>query len=172
MDAIDVLVGIDGVDHRPEPNARGQRHLDDDPGHDRVVVQARIAPVTDAGGRTAVALDLDEPAIDAGRLAAAQDLAEVDRRRRVATDEDDGQRRNIATPLGEPGDVVAHRSADLRRDRRAEKESRSSVSHRSGVRPGSRVERDAGRYDVTERGPPTPSISARSRSTRLVIVPA
>ena len=39
VDAVDVLERIDGVDHRPQPDARRERHLDDDPGDARVVVE-------------------------------------------------------------------------------------------------------------------------------------
>ena len=66
MDAVDVLERVDGVDDGPQPDARGKRHLDDDPVDLRVVVEP-----LDRRGELALllrggpALDVDERALDA-----------------------------------------------------------------------------------------------------------
>jgi hypothetical protein len=41
VDAVDVLERVDGVDDGLQPDARRERHLDDDPCHPRVVIQLR-----------------------------------------------------------------------------------------------------------------------------------
>ena len=68
--------------------AGGQRHLDDDPGHRRILVQLADGAPASAGlgsARRPVALDLDEPAVDAdASRRPCRIWLEVDRRGRVA----------------------------------------------------------------------------------------
>ena len=64
-----------------------------------------------------LAFDLGEPGIDADLGATAQDLLEVDRRRRVPADDHDGQAGGPALARGEGRDVLGDRRPDLGRDR-------------------------------------------------------
>ena len=93
----------------------GQRHLDDDPGHERVLVEGhdRVAET----GRRGATRDLDEPAGDADALARPQDLLEVDGRRGVPADEHDREGRRVAVAPAERRDVGLHPGLDLRGDR-------------------------------------------------------
>ena len=143
MDPVDVLGRVDRVDDGAEPDRGRERLLDDDPGDRRIVVQlpdrtdrpglelgAPSGVGRDVIGRDVVLLDLDQPATDPGGLARPQDLTEVDGRRRVATDEDDDQRRGVHRwPRRRPVDVVLDRGPDLRRDRRTEQEPSLVLGH-------------------------------------------
>ena len=60
MDAVDVLGGIERVDDGRERDPLGQRHLDDDPGDERVAVEA-----LDLGARACV--DDARPGISTSR---------------------------------------------------------------------------------------------------------
>ena len=130
VDPVDVLGRVDRVDHRAKADTRREGHLDDDPGDVRVHVEVADRR-GDAGLRGAlvgfVPLDLDESAADPGRIAGPQDLAKVDRRWRVAPDEDDGQRGGVAAAGDERGDVAANRLAKHRRDRGARRDAHRSV---------------------------------------------
>ena len=66
-----------------------------------------------------LALELDELAVDPDLRAAAQDALEVDHRRCVAADDDDGQAGRAALRGGERGDVFGDRGPDLVGDRPA-----------------------------------------------------
>ena len=88
MDAVDVLGRIDRVDDRAQADRRRERHLDDDAVDRRVVVE--VADRRDDRRLGRLALELDEPGVDADLGAAAQDPLEVDGRRGVAPDDDDG----------------------------------------------------------------------------------
>ena len=83
------LAGIDGVDDRAQADGRRQRHLDDDAVDGRVGVELPDRVDDRCLGR--LAFELDEARIDADLRAAAQDLLEIDGRRRVAPDDHDGE---------------------------------------------------------------------------------
>ena len=168
VDAVDVLGRIDRVDDGAQSDRRRERHLDDDAVDSRVVVELADRGRHARLGR--LAFELDEARVDADRLAAAQDPVEVDRRRRVAPDDDD------ARPGGRPRFAVnaatssATARPDLRGDGRALQEpgpgGRASSSR--GLRPGSG--RAARRCATTSRvSAARRSTSWRSSSTRAVI---
>ena len=83
--------GVDRVDDGPQRDARGERHLDDDPVDGRVVVERLDLESQDLARATHG--QLVDPADRTDVLTRLQDLLEVDRRRRVAADEDHDERR-------------------------------------------------------------------------------
>ena len=89
VDAVDVLVRIDGVDDGAQADRRRQRHLDDDAIDAGVRVE--LADRGDDRGLRRLAFELDEAGVDPDLGAAADDLLEVDGRGRVAPDDDDGE---------------------------------------------------------------------------------
>ena len=122
MDAVDVLGRIDRVGHRPRAGCRRQRHLDDDPADQRIVVE-----LDDRRRRRAAEArpgQLDQAALDADAPARPQDLLEVDRRRRVRADDHDGQRRRITVTPAERRRRRPSPGPDLGRDRGTEQETR------------------------------------------------
>ena len=72
MDAVDVFGRIDRVDDRPQRKMSGQRHLDDDPGDCRVLVEALDLLAERVRGD--LRADLDEPPVDPHLLAGPQEL--------------------------------------------------------------------------------------------------
>ena len=116
-----------------QADGRWQRHLDDDAVDVGVGVELRgSSPSTRRLGR--LALELDEPGLDADLRAAAQDLLEVDRRRRVAADDHDREPGRAAVRGRERRDVLGDGGPDLGGDRRALEEPGAGVGHRSGAR--------------------------------------
>ena len=83
------------------------------------------------------AVDLDEAAVDPGLLAAPEDLAEVDHRRRIPAADQDREHGSPTHSLGVRGDILAHRLADLAGDRAAQEQSGASAGHPLGPHPGS-----------------------------------
>ena len=106
-----------------------------------------------------LALELDEPGVDADLGAAAQDLLEVDRRRRVAADDDDGEAGRAAVGGREGGDVLGDRGPDLVGDRPALEQSRAGDQPSIRRAPGAAAARAARRRPTISR------VSAARRST-------
>ena len=127
VDPVDVLGGVDRVDHAPQADRRRQWHLDDDPVDRRVVVE-RPDRVHQRRLRR-LAVDLDEPAVDPDLLAAPQDLVEIDHRRRVAPADDHREHGRPAMSVTICGDIFADRLADLGCDRAPLEESGASAWH-------------------------------------------
>jgi hypothetical protein len=127
VDPVDVLRRVDRVDDGSEPDRRRQRHLDDDPVDERV----RVEGCDDLGHAALrrLALDLDEPPTDADQVAALEDLLEVDRRRRLATDDHDREAGRVPDPTPVGLDVLRDRLADLGGDRAAEEQARVPSRH-------------------------------------------
>ena len=82
-----------------------------------------------------VIADLDEPAIDAGLLAAPQDLLEVDHRRGIAPDDHHGQPGRPPDAFAVGRDVLRDGLPDLRRDRPAEEQPGAPSGHDQALIP-------------------------------------
>jgi hypothetical protein len=94
VQTVDVLRGIDGIDHPTERDVFGQGHLDDDPVDRRIVVQGLICCRSSS---------VEQPSASSTTRPAAPTfshdlrmLLQIDRRRRITADEDDDQRRCAA----------------------------------------------------------------------------
>src|SRR6185503_18252301 len=103
-----------------QPDAFGQRLLDDDPRHVVVAVEAidgRRELLRD--GRRVLALDVDERARNADLGAGLQNPLEVDHRRRAAPADDDREARRMSVVRDVGRDVRRDPLPDLGRERRA-----------------------------------------------------
>ena len=155
VDPVDVLGRIDGVDDRSQPDRRRERHLDDDAIDRRIVVE--LADRRDDRRLGRFALEFDERGVDADLRAAAQDLLEVDRRGRVAPDDDHGEPGRPAVGGRERRDVLGDGRPDL---------ARRSAHPREAERRDGAIDQARAGAGIGSRGSPLPTASRVSEARR------
>ena len=117
MQAVDVLVGVDGLGDGALVDVRGERELDEDAGDAGVVVEPahdaeQLVP-RDVGGRG------ERAGVDARLGAGARLVADVGGGRRIVADEDGGELRNGRPGVEVRAHAAGHLGADVGRDRGA-----------------------------------------------------
>ena len=154
MDAVDVLVRVDRVDHGTNADTRGQGHLHDDPGD--LVVRTQSPYCGRDFPRLACRIvtgHVDQATLDSYRSAGLEDAVEVDHRWRGPAADHDRKAGRVALLASEDGDILGDAGADLVGDRGSLEEACPGLDGHAGIRQRGRMTRHLARVPGVRRRP-------------------